>query len=322
MAMEHASVLLAETLDYLDPKPMGRYLDGTVGLGGHAAALMERTGGQAFLLGLDRDARALELAGERLAVYGERVRLAQRSFSEFAAEFEISGWDAVDGVLVDLGVSSMQLDDPERGFSFLEDGPLDMRMSVSGDEAPASWLVNKAGVDELKRIIGAYGEEPMGGRIARAIVAARAARPIETTLELAELVVSAYPAKWRRNARNHPATRTFQALRIAVNDELGELARFLDSILEHVRPGGRVAVISFHSLEDRIVKHKFRDAATGCNCPAYIAVCVCGRTPQFKVLTKRPVLPSEDEVRTNSRARSAKLRVAERLAPAAAGRAA
>jgi 16S rRNA (cytosine1402-N4)-methyltransferase len=322
MAMEHASVLLSETLDFLAPRPMGRYLDGTVGLGGHAAGIMERSGGQAQVLGLDRDGRALERAAARLAVYGDRVRLAQSAFSDFAEALADLGWDGLDGALVDLGVSSLQLDDAARGFSFLADGPLDMRMNPDGPEAPASVLVNTAGYEELRRIIGEYGEEPMAGRIARAIVEAREQAPIETTAALANLVYRAYPAKWRRTARNHPATRAFQALRIATNDELGELERFLDGIVGYLRPGGRIAVISFHSLEDRIVKNRFREEAKTCVCPSHVLRCACGKIARLKILTKKPLIPTEDEVRENSRARSAKLRVAERLPEPARGGAA
>lgn len=311
--MEHASVLLSETLDFLAPKPLGRYLDGTEGLGGHTAGIMERSGGQAQVLGLDRDGQALERAAARLSAYGDRVRLARSAFSDFAEVLDGLGWSELDGALVDLGVSSLQLDDPERGFSFLADGPLDMRMNPDGPEAPASHIVNTAGVEELKRIIGEYGEEPMAGRIARAIVEAREQSPIETTAALASLVYRVYPAKWKRTARNHPATRTFQALRIATNDELGELERFLDGVVEYLRPGGRIAVISFHSLEDRIVKYRFREEAKTCVCPTHVMRCVCGKTARLKILTKKPVVPTEAEVRENSRARSAKLRVAERL---------
>ncbi len=308
----HQPVMLTEVLDWLSPRPGGRYLDGTVGLGGHSAGIMERTAGEALVLGLDRDAQALERARERLAVYGDRVSLRLSRFSAFAEALAAQGWDTVDGAVLDLGVSSLQLDVAERGFSFLHDGPLDMRMAGSSPELTAAALVNRAGVAELKRIIYAYGEEPMAGRIARRIVEARESGPIETTLQLAWIVERAYPAAWRAKARNHPATRTFQALRIAVNRELDELEAFLANIPAVLAPGARVAIISFHSLEDRLVKNAFRQAARPCVCPPEQLVCTCARQPLLHVLTKKPIAPSDTESATNSRARSAKLRVAER----------
>ncbi|MGE4296390.1 MAG: 16S rRNA (cytosine(1402)-N(4))-methyltransferase RsmH [Desulfovibrionaceae bacterium] len=311
----HVSVLLREVLDQLQPRPGGRYLDGTVGFGGHSLGMLERADGQAELLCLDKDARALDMARARLAPHAARVRFAHCDFSAFDDALDGIGWEgeALDGALVDLGVSSMHLDDASRGFSFLTDGPLDMRMDPSSGAAPAAQLVNKAGFEELKRIITEYGEDPMAGRIARAIVDARAQGPVERTVQLAEIVSKAYPAKMRHTARNHPATRTFQALRMAVNDELGVLRSFLERITGRVRPGGRIAVISFHSLEDRIVKHHFRDEARTCICPREALRCACNHKPALKVVTKRPITPSEDEIRNNSRSRSAKLRVAERL---------
>jgi 16S rRNA (cytosine1402-N4)-methyltransferase len=314
-------VLRDEVLHYLRPKPGGVYLDGTVGLGGHSEAIMEAAQGGAQLLGLDRDARALRIAGERLGRFGERVALVHTAYSGFADALREKGWDEpgkLDGVLLDVGVSSMQLDDPERGFSFLQDGPLDMRMDPGGGMAPASAIVNRTGFEELKRIIWEYGEDPMAGRIARSIINARNEEPIETTLRLARIVEKAYPPKMRATARNHPATRTFQALRVAVNGELDELRSFLRDVVPHVAVGGRIAVISFHSLEDRIVKRFFRDEAKGCVCPREIPVCICGRTPTLKVLTKKPVVPGEAEIAANPRARSSKLRVAERVAQPAA----
>ena len=236
----HISVLLNEAVDALAPKAGGRYLDGTVGMGGHSFAIMERTGGEGFLCGLDRDTQALELARIRLAPFGDRVHLVHTRYSEFEAALDGIGWDAVDGALIDIGVSSLQIDSAERGFSFSSDGPLDMRMDRDSEELPVSRLVNRAKLEDLKDIIERYGEDPQAGRIARAIVEARVRKPIETTGELAALVERAYPAAWRAKARNHPATRTFQALRMAVNDEIGELERFLDAILGRLKPGGRV----------------------------------------------------------------------------------
>lgn len=234
----HISVLLDEAVEALAPKAGGRYLDGTVGMGGHSFAIMERTGGQGFLCGLDRDTQALELARVRLAPFGDHVHLAHTRYSAFEATLDELGWDVIDGALIDIGVSSLQIDSAERGFSFSSDGPLDMRMDRDSGDTPVSRLVNRAKQEELKDIIERYGEDPQAGRIAKAIVEARIRKPIETTGELAALVERAYPAAWRAKARNHPATRTFQALRMAVNDEIGELERFLDAILGRLKPGG------------------------------------------------------------------------------------
>ncbi len=313
----HVPVLLKEVLGYLRPRSGGRYLDGTLGLGGHTEAILTAAGGEAEVLGLDRDARALNLARERLARFEGKVHFAQSRFSRFEDPLAEIGWDALDGALIDIGVSSLQLDDPARGFSFMEDGPLDMRMGGADGLAPASAIVNMASLDRLKVIIGRYGEEPQGGRIARAILEARQKKPIETTLELAAIVENAYPAKLRAKARNHPATRTFQALRMEVNRELEELQEFLDRILPFLKPGARLAVISFHSLEDRIVKRSFKREAQGCLCPKEQVVCICGHVPQLEIVTKKPVMADEDETAVNPRARSAKLRVAEKLAPPA-----
>lgn len=311
----HVSVLLDEAVDALAPRPGGRYLDGTVGMGGHSFAIMERSGGQAFLCGLDRDTQALELARVRLAPFGDRVHLVHTRYSAFAEALDGLGWDTVDGALIDIGVSSLQIDCAERGFSFNADGPLDMRMDRDSGDTPVSRLVNRAKLEELKDIIERYGEDPQAGRIARAIVEARVRKPIETTGELAALVERAYPAAWRAKARNHPATRTFQALRMAVNDEIGELERFLDAILSRLAPGGRVAVISFHSLEDRVVKHRMKLWSQGCICPRHIPVCVCHHVPEARLITPKPICPSDRELVVNPRAGSAKLRVAEKLDP-------
>lgn len=311
----HVSVLLNEAVDALAPRPGGRYLDGTVGMGGHSFAIMERSGGQGFLCGLDRDTQALELARVRLAPFGDRVHLLHTRYSAFAEALDEVGWDAVDGALIDIGVSSLQIDSAERGFSFNADGPLDMRMDRDSGDAPVSRLVNRAKLEELKDIIERYGEDPQAGRIARAIVEARVRKPIETTAELAALVERAYPAAWRAKARNHPATRTFQALRMAVNDEIGELERFLDGILGRLRPGGRVAVIAFHSLEDRVVKQRMKLWSQGCICPKHIPVCVCRHVPEARLITPKPICPSPREIMLNPRAGSAKLRVAEKLDP-------
>lgn len=309
----HIPVLLQETIELLRPQAGGRYLDGTVGMGGHSRALLAQTDGKGFLCGLDRDTQALELAGARLAPFGDHVHLFHLRYSQFAEALDSLEWDMIDGALIDIGVSSLQIDSAERGFSFHMDGPLDMRMDRDSGEAPVSRLVNRARLEELKDIIERYGEDPQAGRIARAIVEARVRKPIETTRELALLVEQAYPAAWRAKARNHPATRTFQALRMAVNDEIGELERFLDGILARLKPGGRVAVITFHSLEDRVVKHRMRTWTQGCICPKHLPVCVCHHRPEALLVTPKPIAPSEREVNLNPRAGSAKLRVAERL---------
>lgn len=311
-SVRHVPVLPAEVLEYLAPRPGGLYLDGTLGLGGHAESVL-RAAQDCRLLGLDRDRQALALAAARLAPFGNRVHIRHAAFSAVSSCLDALGWDRLDGALLDIGVSSLQLDAPERGFSFMGDGPLDMRMDPDSGAATAFSLVNKAPYDVLKELIAKAGEEPQAGRIARAIVQAREKKSIETTRELAVLIERAYPAKWRASARNHPATRTFQALRMAVNDELGELRRFLHQIVPRLAPGGRLVVISFHSLEDRIVKHFFKEEAADCHCPRQTPMCVCGHKASLRILTKKPVTPSAEEVAANPRAGSAKLRAAEKL---------
>lgn len=315
IASRHIPVMFGEVLEHLVTHPGGRYLDGTLGLGGHASEVLRKAGALegsgARLLGLDRDIEALELAKRRLSVFGTSAHFAHCAFADFEEALDELGWDFLDGAMVDLGVSSLQLDTPERGFSFMHDGPLDMRMNASSGENAAR-LVNRASVEELKHIIETLGEEPQAGRIARAIDKARSVSPLQTTLELARVVEEAYPAKWRATARNHPATRTFQAIRLAVNSELLQLGQFLERIVPRLKPGGRVAVISFHSLEDRIVKHFFKTAATGCLCPPQIMQCVCGHEASLKLVTKKALVATAEESQSNTRARSAKLRVAER----------
>jgi 16S rRNA (cytosine1402-N4)-methyltransferase len=310
---DHIPVMLEEVMQWIAPKPGGFYMDATLGLAGHAARLMEMTGGEARLLGLDRDEQALAKAGETLARYGENVQLAHTSFQHFSQALRELGWDKLDGVIADLGVSSLQLDSPERGFSFLHDGPLDMRMDPGSGGEPAAAIVNGASFERLRQMLWDYGEEPMAGRIARAIVAARENTRIESTLELARIVAAAYPAKRRALSRNHPATKTFQALRLEVNQELREIEVFLERIVDYLRPGARIAVISFHSLEDRIVKRAFRKDSTACLCPREYPVCQCGHEKKLMLPFRKPLLPSEEEMRANSRSRSAKLRVAERI---------
>lgn len=314
-AERHVPVLFEEVLEYLRPEKGGRFLDGTLGMGGHTEGILERSEGKAEVLGLDRDHVALEMARQRLERFGDRVQFALTKFSGFEGALDELGWEELDGALIDIGVSSLQLDDPERGFSFRTDGPLDMRMGAHGGEAPASALVNKGSFEKLRRVIYRYGEEPLAGRIARFICNARDEEPIETTLQLAKIVEAAYPAKMRAKARNHPATKTFQALRMEVNRELDELTEFINRIIAYMKPGGRIAVISFHSLEDRIVKRAFRDEAKGCICPRHQPICVCGHVATLRILTKKPVMASEEENSVNPRARSAKLRVAEKLHP-------
>lgn len=316
IARRHRPVLLDEVLEHLVVKEGGRYLDGTLGLGGHAMHVLEKAGALrgsgAELLGLDQDDEALELAGQRLARFGNSVHFAKGRFADFEAHLDVLGWDYIDGAMIDIGVSSLQLDTPERGFSFMHDGPLDMRMDANSGRESAAQVVNYWSFEELKKIIEDLGEEPQAGRIARAIVEARERTPIEGTLQLAEIVEMAYPAKWRATARNHPATRTFQAIRLAVNGELEQLKEFLERIVPRLRPGGRVAVISFHSLEDRIVKHFFKTAASGCLCPPQVMDCRCGHKASLRLVTKKALVPGGIEERSNPRARSAKLRVAER----------
>lgn len=309
----HVPVLLAEVLDQLNPRPAGRYLDGTLGLGGHSRAILERCNGRAQLLGIDRDAEALELARANLADFADNVVLRQGLYSCFDEYLDELGWTDLDGALIDIGVSSLQLDAGERGFSFAHDGPLDMRMSAQPGTPSAKDLVNTADAQALRGIIAELGEDPQAGRIAAAIVEARRAAVIETTGQLARIVEAAYPAKWRATARNHPATRTFQALRMAVNDELGELEAFLRKIPQRLKVGGRVAVLTFHSLEDRLVKRAFREGAETCVCPPHVLQCACGHRAVYRILTRKPVTAGAEELKRNSRAGSAKLRVAERI---------
>lgn len=305
----HKPVLLQECLDALAIKPDGIYVDGTLGRAGHSLEIVRRlTTGR--LIALDRDETALAAARQRLAAHMERVTLVHSNFSRLGAVLDELGVDAADGMLFDLGVSSPQLDDASRGFSYKQDAPLDMRMDESAP-LTARMLVNTAPYEELRRILYEYGEERFAPQIAKAICAAREQKPIETTLELAELIRGAMPAKALRE-KQHPAKRSFQAIRIAVNDELGELEPMLDAAETHLKPGGRLAVITFHSLEDRIVKQKFKDLATGCICPPEFPVCVCGRTPKMRLVTRKPIVSGDEELAENPRARSAKLRVAEK----------
>lgn len=307
----HVPVLLAEVLEGLALRSGGLYLDCTTGGAGHSQAILEASNPEGRLIGLDQDDNALDAARERLAPYGVRATLVKSNFAELGGVLDRLGIPSVDGILMDLGVSSHQLDEGDRGFSYHQDAPLDMRMDQSRPLS-AFELVNQADVRELTRIISEYGEERFAGRIARRLAEVRVTNPIQTTGELAEIIKLAIPAAARREGP-HPARRTFQALRIAVNDELGVLERGLDAALQALAPGGRLAVISFHSLEDRIVKQRFAAWAKGCDCPPQIPVCVCGKQPAVRLVTRGPVTATPTELEENTRSRSAKLRVAEKL---------
>lgn len=305
----HRPVLAAEAIDALDPRPGGIYIDGTFGAGGHSRLLAARIAPGGTIIAFDRDPDVQHFADELARETEVDIHFVHASYATMADEVIERGLDGVDGILLDLGLSSLQLADQSRGFSFTADGRLDMRFDPTSGR-PASALVNNLDERELADLIFRYGEERQSRRIARAIVRERQQEPIETTRRLAEIVERA--AGGRRGRRIHPATRTFQALRIAVNDELGELERGLEAGVEALKPGGRFAVISFHSLEDRIVKRFFVDEERGCICPPELPVCVCGRTPRLRIIGK-PVRPTADEIADNPRARSAIMRVAERL---------
>ena len=306
----HIPVLLHECIDNLNIRPDGIYVDGTLGMGGHSEQIAGRltTG---TLIGIDRDETAIARAGARLAPFGERVQLVHGNFRDTAAILDRLGIDAVDGMLFDLGVSSPQLDETQRGFSYMHDAPLDMRMDATS--GLSAWnVVNEWPENELKRILYEYGEERYAPRIAGAIVRARAQRPISTTLELVDVIRSAMPGAALRE-KQHPAKRSFQAIRIAVNGELDALPPMLEAAVSHLNAGGRLAVISFHSLEDRIIKKTMQELATGCTCPPEFPVCVCGKKPKIRLVSRKPIVSGEAELAENPRARSAKLRVAEKL---------
>lgn len=305
----HEPVLLKETISYLNAQQGGLFVDCTLGLGGHSEAILEASA-QAQVIGIDRDAEALIRARARLERFASRVRFRQANFKDIALVLDQFNVDKVDGMLADLGVSSFQLEQAERGFSFRAEAPLDMRMDT-GQATTAADLVNSLGESELADIIYRYGEEPGSRRIARAIVRERQRRPIDTTTRLAEIVATALKLKGRR--RIHPATRTFQALRIAVNEELENLEQFIEAAIGRLKSGGRLAIISFHSLEDRIVKQAFKVQSGQCICPPDLPVCHCGAQPRVEILTRKPVTPTEEELRSNVRARSAKLRVCRRV---------
>ena len=310
MEFFHKSVLLDECIEALNIRPDGIYLDGTLGGAGHSSEIVKRlTTGR--LIGVDRDRTALAAAEERLRPYLDRVTLVHSNFSEIRSILRELSVPGVDGMLFDLGVSSPQLDDAERGFSYMADAPLDMRMDRD-DALTAAEIVNTWPADELRRIFYEYGEERYAPQVAAAIVRRREGKPIETTLELADVIRSAMPPQALRE-KQHPAKRCFQAIRIAVNDELGSVRRLMDDAIDCLNPGGRLAVITFHSLEDRIVKTAMQAAAKGCTCPPEFPVCVCGKRPRVTVLTRKPIVSGPEELAENPRARSAKLRVAEKL---------
>ena len=306
----HVSVLLQECIDGLNIKPDGIYVDGTLGGAGHSSQIAQRlTTGR--LIGIDRDPVALAAAGKRLEPYKDRVTLVHSNFCEMDQVLENLGIKGVDGILMDLGVSSPQLDDGERGFSYMVDAPLDMRMN-NEDALSAQVVVNTWPQEELKRILYTYGEERYAPQIAAAICRRREERPITTTLELVDIIRSAMPPAALRE-KQHPAKRSFQAIRIAVNDELGSVERAMEVAIPLLNPGGRLAIITFHSLEDRIVKTAMADAAKGCTCPPQFPVCVCGKKPKVKLISRKPIVSTPEELEANPRARSAKLRVCEKL---------
>lgn len=309
--MKHISVLLDECIKYLNIRPDGVYVDGTLGLGGHSEAILERLTAGGTLIGIDRDDHALEDAGKRLACFGKQAVLVKGNFGDVASILTKLGIPKVDGMMFDLGVSSPQLDDPARGFSYMKDAPLDMRMD---ERAPltAAHILNTWSEAELRSILWRYGEERYSGRIAAAIVARREEKPFETTFELVDVIRGAMPAAALRE-KQHPAKRSFQGIRIAVNDELGSLERMLAEAPDRLETGGRLLVISFHSLEDRMVKESIRSREAGCTCPKEFPVCTCGFVQTLKSVTRKPVAPTKEEMERNPRARSARLRIAEKV---------
>lgn len=311
MEFNHKSVLFDECMEHLDIKPGGIYVDGTLGGGGHSSGICEMLGSEGFLIGIDRDEDALAAAKERLARYQCKKLFVQSNYSDIKDVLSENGIDGIDGALLDLGVSSFQLDNADRGFSYMQTAPLDMRMNRR-DGLTAYDVVNTYSKQELTDIIKKYGEEKWASRIATFITDRRKEKPIENTEELVEIIKAAIPAKARREGP-HPAKRTFQAIRIEVNDELGQLKKAVGDFCDVLNPGGRLCIISFHSLEDRIVKDIFNERFDPCICPKDFPVCVCGRKPQIKKITKKPIVAGEDELEENPRARSAKLRVAEKI---------
>ena len=311
MEFKHTSVLFNECINGLAIKPDGIYVDGTLGGGGHASGICQNLSKNGTLIGIDRDRDALEAAEKRLAEHECKKYFVQSNYSDIKEVLEELEIEKIDGALLDLGVSSFQLDNPERGFSYMHDAPLDMRMSQD-DDFTAYDVVNDYDAKELTEVIRKYGEERWASRIADFVVKARKTKPIETTSELVDVIKAAIPAAARRTGP-HPAKRTFQAIRIEVNDELGQLERAVDEFCDVLAPGGRLCIISFHSLEDRIVKEIINKRINPCTCPKEFPVCVCGKVGDIKKSSNKPILPSEEELENNPRARSAKLRIAEKI---------
>ena len=310
MEFLHKSVLLNETIDGLNIQPDGIYVDGTLGGGGHAYEVCRRLGDKGSIVGIDQDAAAIEAAGNRLKDFGEKVTIVRSNYCDMKSKLHELGIDKVDGIVLDLGVSSYQLDTAERGFSYREDAPLDMRMDTR-QKMTARDIVNDYEERELYRVIRDYGEDKFAKNIAKHIVAARKVKPIETTGELTEIIRASIPMKYQKKS-GHPAKRTFQAIRIELNRELEVLKDSLDDMIDLLNPGGRLCIITFHSLEDRIVKSAFRKNENPCTCPSDFPVCVCGKVSKGSILTRKPILPSKEEMEENSRAKSAKLRIFER----------
>ena len=310
MEFVHKSVLLKETIDGLKIKPDGIYVDGTLGGGGHASEVARRLSDKGSIIGIDQDAAAIEAAGIRLKDFGEKVIIVRSNYCDMKSQLGKLGIDKVDGIVLDLGVSSYQLDTAERGFSYREDAPLDMRMDRR-QKMTARDIVNDYEERELYRVIRDYGEDKFAKNIAKHIVAARQKAPIETTGQLTEIIRASIPMKFQKKS-GHPAKRTFQAIRIELNQELEVLKNSLDAMIDVLNPGGRLCIITFHSLEDRIVKSAFRKNENPCTCPSDFPVCVCGKISKGSIITRKPILPSKEEMEENSRAKSAKLRIFER----------
>ena len=310
MEFKHVSVLLQETVDGLNVKPDGIYVDGTLGGGGHSYEVCTRLGAKGSIIGIDQDEAAIEAASIRLKDFGEKVTIVRSNYCDMKSRLHELGIDKVDGIMLDLGVSSYQLDTADRGFSYREDAPLDMRMDQRS-EMTARDIVNDYSEMDLYRVIRDYGEDKFAKNIARHIVRERAKRPIETTGELTEVIRHAIPMKFQKKT-GHPAKRTFQAIRIELNRGLDGLRDSLDDMIDMLNPGGRLCIITFHSLEDRIVKSAFKKNENPCTCPSDFPVCVCGKVSKGRVITRKPILPSEEEMEVNSRSKSAKLRIFER----------
>lgn len=311
MEFKHKSVLLNETIDGLNIKPNGIYVDGTLGGGGHAYEVCRRLGEKGSIIGIDQDAAAIEAASARLKDFGEKVTIVRSNYCDMKSKLHELGIDKVDGIVLDLGVSSYQLDTAERGFSYREDAPLDMRMDTR-QKMTARDIVNDYTEADLYRVIRDYGEDKFAKNIAKHIVQARAVKPVETTAELSEIIRASIPMKFQKKS-GHPAKRTFQAIRIELNRELDVLRDSLDGMIDLLDDGGRLCIITFHSLEDRIVKTIFRKNENPCTCPSDFPVCVCGKKSKGKVITRKPILPSEQEMEENPRSKSAKLRIFERI---------